>query len=185
MFYKIIDSPIGPYLLVENGKGISAVEHLETETSESRKAALGEAQEKDTPLLMEASRQLTEYFQGERQTFRLPLDTSGTPFQEKVWAALREIPYGEVRTYKEIAVKAGSPKAVRAVGMANNRNPLSILSPCHRVIGSNGALVGYAGGLQVKEFLLNLEMENQYRNEPHSEKNENSKESHLPVREDK
>ncbi|UJF15363.1 methylated-DNA--[protein]-cysteine S-methyltransferase [Jeotgalibaca sp. MA1X17-3] len=162
IFYKIITSPIGMYLLVESEKGISFVEHLDSEEAESQKMNRAEATRKDTPLLLETARQMEEYFKGERHTFDIPMDTHGTPFQQQVWLELQRIPYGEVRTYKEIAAAIDNPKAVRAVGMANNRNPISIMTPCHRVIGSNGSLVGYAGGLDVKEFLLNLETVNQF-----------------------
>lgn len=108
-------------------------------------------------LLLAAKEQLDEYFSGKRKKFTLPLKPKGTIFQEKVWKALLDIPYGETRSYKQIAVQAGSEKACRAVGMANNRNPIMILIPCHRVIGANGAMVGYGGGISVKEYLLNLE----------------------------
>ncbi|CAM3059114.1 Methylated-DNA--protein-cysteine methyltransferase [Paenibacillus sediminis] len=101
--------------------------------------------------------QLNQYFAGELLHFDIPLDMQGTPFQLKVWEALRTIPYGEIRSYKQLAETIGKPKAVRAVGGANNRNPLPIIIPCHRVIGVNGQLVGYAGGLQVKEKLLEIE----------------------------
>lgn len=102
--------------------------------------------------------ELDEYFAGDRKQFDVPLTfIGGTPFQRKVWHALRNIPYGEVRSYKDIASAIGTPKAVRAVGGANNKNPISIIVPCHRVIGSNGALVGYGGGLEKKEYLLKLE----------------------------
>lgn len=104
-----------------------------------------------------AIEQLNEYFTGKRKEFDLPLDPSGTPFQKKVWAALQQIPYGETRTYKQIAQAVGNDKASRAVGMANNKNPIAIVIPCHRVIGANGSLVGYAGGLHIKESLLELE----------------------------
>ena len=104
--------------------------------------------------------QLLEYFDGKRKSFDFPFEFHGTAFQEEVWKALLSIPYGETRTYKDIAVQIGNPKACRAVGMANNKNRLSIVVPCHRVIGSNGKLVGYASGLSMKEFLLNLENEN-------------------------
>ncbi len=100
-----------------------------------------------------------EYFAGGRKDFDLPLCPRGTEFQKKVWSALREIPYGETRAYGEIAAAVGNPKAARAVGMANNRNPISVIVPCHRVIGSDGKLVGYGGGLDIKEFLLDLERE--------------------------
>ena len=111
----------------------------------------------ETPLVKEACRQLSEYLKGERNTFDLPLNPKGTDFQKCVWRALCDIPYGETRTYKQIAEAIGNPKAVRAVGMANNRNPITIIVPCHRVIGANGKLVGYGGGLEMKEFLLRLE----------------------------
>jgi len=111
----------------------------------------------ETELLKEASRQLAEYLDGFRKTFDLPLNPQGTEFQKKVWNALCDIPYGEIRSYKQIAEAVGNPKASRAVGMANNRNPIMIFIPCHRVIGSNGSLVGYGGGLDMKEKLLSLE----------------------------
>ncbi|MCM1251055.1 MAG: methylated-DNA--[protein]-cysteine S-methyltransferase, partial [Alistipes sp.] len=110
-----------------------------------------------TPLLRRAVQELQEYFDGVRRSFDLPLAPAGTPFQQQVWSALLEIPYGETRTYGEIAARIGRPKACRAVGMANNRNPIAIFVPCHRVVGASGALVGYAAGLSVKEFLLRLE----------------------------
>ena len=116
-----------------------------------------EGMEKETPLIRKAYSQLTEYLQGERKTFDLPILLRGTPFQQQVWKALCEIPYGETRSYKQIAEAIGNPKSVRAVGMANNRNPLLIVVPCHRVIGANGKLVGYGAGIEKKEFLLRLE----------------------------
>ena len=111
----------------------------------------------ETPLINEAYRQLSEYLLGERKRFDLPLNPQGTVFQQQVWKALCDIPYGETRSYKQIAEAIGNPKAVRAVGMANNRNPLLIVVPCHRVIGANGKLVGYAAGIEKKEILLKLE----------------------------
>ena len=111
----------------------------------------------ETPLINEAYRQLSEYLLGERKRFDLPLNPQGTVFQQQVWKALCDIPYGETRSYKQIAEAIGNPKAVRAVGMANNRNPLLIVVPCHRVIGADGKLVGYAAGIEKKEFLLKLE----------------------------
>ncbi|MBA4549692.1 methylated-DNA--[protein]-cysteine S-methyltransferase [Thermoactinomyces intermedius] len=113
--------------------------------------------EKNEQALLPYMDEIDEYFQGTRKTFEIPFDLYGTPFQKRVWRQLSTIPYGEVRTYKEIASAIGSPKAVRAVGGANNKNPLSIVIPCHRVIGSNGSLVGYGGGLHIKEYLLTLE----------------------------
>lgn len=108
-------------------------------------------------LALTVFRELDEYFQGRRKTFDFPCRTHGTAFQEKVWAALREIPYGETRSYRDIAEAIGHPKAYRAVGMANNANPLFIIIPCHRVIGADGSLTGYGGGLPMKKALLMLE----------------------------
>lgn len=114
-------------------------------------------QEQETPLLRETVQQLEEYFSGSRQVFTIPLHPRGTPFREKVWAALREIPYGETRSYGQLAEMVGQPRAVRAVGGANHHNPIAILIPCHRVIGADGSLTGYGGGMDKKEFLLRLE----------------------------
>ena len=111
----------------------------------------------ETPLLQEAEEQLNEYFAGVRREFDLPLAAKGTPFQQAVWAQLRKIPYGEVRTYGQLAAALGKPKASRAVGSACHRNPLCIVVPCHRVIGADGSLTGYAEGLEIKEYLLELE----------------------------
>lgn len=111
----------------------------------------------ETDLLKEAGCQLHTYFEGKQQTFDLPLSPEGTAFMQSVWNSLCEVPYGETRSYKEIARSIGNEKACRAVGLANNRNPIPIFIPCHRVIGANGKLTGYAGGLQVKEHLLQLE----------------------------
>lgn len=110
-----------------------------------------------TELLSMATIQLDEYLQGKRTTFSLPFKLTGTPFQLAVWKELQNIPYGKTTSYKEIAQKINKPKAYRAVGMANNKNPLPIIIPCHRVIGSNGKLIGYAGGLKLKNYLLELE----------------------------
>lgn len=110
-----------------------------------------------TELLSMATIQLDEYFQGKRTVFSLPFKLTGTPFQLAVWKELQNIPYGQTTSYKEIAQKINKPKAYRAVGMANNKNPLPIIIPCHRVIGSNGKLTGYAGGLNFKNYLLQLE----------------------------
>ncbi len=115
------------------------------------------AEVKETALLKEAHRQLEEYFAGRRRTFDLPLAPRGTAFQQAAWQALLTIPYGQTASYKEMAVKIGNPKACRAIGMANNKNPIGIIIPCHRVIGADGKLVGYAGGLDIKQKLLALE----------------------------
>ena len=109
------------------------------------------------PILQETVKQLNEYFQGQRQIFDLPLDFEGTEFQHKVWQALLTIPFGETRSYKQIAEQIGNVKAVRAVGAANGKNPISIITPCHRVVGANGKLVGFAGGLENKDILLKIE----------------------------
>ena len=111
----------------------------------------------ETPLLQKAAFQMREYLRGERKNFNLPLAPEGTSFQRQVWKALQDIPYGETRSYKDIAVVIGKPKAMRAVGMANHHNPISFIIPCHRVIGANGSLVGYGGGLELKKKLLDLE----------------------------
>ena len=116
-----------------------------------------EAIQEETETIRRCKEQLDEYFKGKRTVFDLPLSPKGTPFQQKVWQALQEIPYGETRTYGEIAATIDKPKAARAVGMANNRNPVAILIPCHRVIGKNGDLTGYASGLKNKIWLLELE----------------------------
>jgi len=157
--YKYIQTPLGEYLLAENGKGITFLEHVESELDPriEKEISAGGMVEADTPLLLEGERQLQEFFRGERQEFDLPLDAAGTPFQLKVWEALRQIPFGETRSYKDIAIAIENPKGVRAIGMANSRNPISIITPCHRIIGTNGKLVGYAGGLHLKEYLLNHE----------------------------
>ena len=115
---------------------------------------------KETTLIKKAASQLFEYLNGKRRDFNLPLLKEGTDFQISVWNELLKIPYGETRSYKDIAIAINNEKAVRAVGMANNRNKISIFIPCHRVIGSNKKLVGYGGGLEIKEFLLNLEKRN-------------------------
>ncbi|HPX00395.1 MAG TPA: methylated-DNA--[protein]-cysteine S-methyltransferase [Sedimentibacter sp.] len=114
----------------------------------------------ETPLIKEAHKQIEEYLKGQRSLFDLPLAPSGTEFQKRVWNALKNIPYGKTASYKDIAIEAGNEKASRAVGMANNKNPISIIIPCHRVIGQNGKLVGYGGGIEIKEYLLRLEKEN-------------------------
>jgi len=123
----------------------------------------------ETPLIREAAKQLEEYFVGKRKIFDIPLGPEGTPFQRAVWEALLEIPYGETRSYGDIAARIGNPKAARAVGMANNRNPIAVFVPCHRVIGASGKLVGYAGGVDVKKKLLELEKLNAAKH-PHWER---------------
>lgn len=146
---KTIKSPIGPLTLVEEGGALVQVVFDGDPVIAGR--------EEDSPLLREAERQLTAYFAGHLQVFSLPLRTEGTPFQEKVWRALQQIPYGETRTYGELAASIGQPAAARAVGGANHRNPLPIVIPCHRVVAAHGGLGGYGGGLDKKRWLLALE----------------------------
>lgn len=137
--------------------GIAAQDGAITDVVFGQETAIADITAKETPLLREAAGQLKSYFEGKRKIFDLPLAPQGTAFQKEVWAALLTIPYGETRSYGQIASQIGRPSASRAVGMANHRNPISILIPCHRVIGAKGDLVGYGGGLELKERLLNLE----------------------------
>lgn len=148
-------TPVGVLKLVASDKGLVAVLWENDDPKRVRLGALKE--DKQHPVLVEVTKQLGEYFAGKRKKFSVKLDFRGTEFQQRVWAALVTIPFGETRSYGQIAVQVGSPKAVRAVGAANGRNPISIIAPCHRVIGSNGKLTGFAGGLEVKAFLLGLE----------------------------
>jgi len=156
--YKQIHSPVGKLTLVASNKGLAAVLW---ENDKPGRVRLGELVERnDHSVLIDAERQLGEYFTGRRKNFSVPLDMRGTPFQRSVWEALLAIPFGETRTYGELAKQLGSPQAARAVGAANGRNPISIIVPCHRVIGSSGKLTGFAGGLEAKEQLLNIEKSN-------------------------
>ena len=143
------ETEIGRIGIVENG---TAITHLCFEESLPAQVNMLE-----TALLKEAKEQLQEYLMGKRKKFDLPLAPEGTEFQQRVWKALQEIPYGKTCSYKDIANNIGNEKACRAVGMANNKNPIAIFIPCHRVIGANGKLVGYAGGLELKEKLLEIE----------------------------
>jgi len=154
MYY---DSPIGQLQICENGQGITLIKFV---CAPKIQPAITEA---NTPLLLEAVKQLTDYFSGRLKEFTLPLDLRGTDFQLRTWNALQTIPYGETRSYKQIAEGIGCPKGFRAVGLANNRNPVSIVIPCHRVIGADGSLTGYAGGLDIKERLLAHEKKYLYR----------------------
>ena len=147
------ETPVGPVTITATGEAVTQIRFGTTVPEGS--AAVPETAA--TPLLLKAAAQLREYFAGTRRDFSLPLAPAGSPFQQSVWQALQTIPYGETRTYGQIAAQIGRPTACRAVGMANNRNPIAIVVPCHRVVGSTGALVGYAGGLGVKTHLLNLE----------------------------
>jgi len=153
--YKMTASPVGELKLVASARGLSAILW---ENDDPARVRLGPLVEDEShPILIEAERQIGEYFAGTRKVFDIPLDFQGTEFQKSVWAALLAIPYGETRSYAEIACAVGRPTAFRAVGAANGRNPISIIAPCHRVIGTNGALTGFAGGLKAKELLLGLE----------------------------
>lgn len=148
-------SPVGELTLIASDTGLVAVLW---ENDDPLRVKLGDMDDDvDHPVLVAARTQLTEYFAGQRRAFDLPLDFRGTDFQKSVWAQLLAIPFGETRSYGEIAVALGSPTASRAVGAANGRNPISIIAPCHRVVGTSGALTGFAGGLQAKAFLLRHE----------------------------
>lgn len=153
--FKYMVSPVGRLTLIASDKGLAAV--LWENDKPNRVHAKAEAENEQHLVLLETERQLQEYFAGNRDTFSLPLDMIGTPFQQQVWEALTSIPYGETRNYQQIANQLGNPKAVRAVGAANGRNPVSIIVPCHRVIGTDGSLTGFAGGLEAKAHLLSLE----------------------------
>jgi methylated-DNA-[protein]-cysteine S-methyltransferase len=153
--YKMIESPVGKLKLVASEKGLVAILW---ENDSPRRVRLNELVANDEhPILVETERQLAEYFAGKRHTFSVHLDMRGTRFQKDVWEILLAIPFGETRSYGQLAKQLGNPRATRAVGAANGRNPLSIIVPCHRVIGSSGKLTGFAGGLETKAHLLDLE----------------------------
>lgn len=154
-YSKRLPSPVGVLKLVASDAGLAAILW---ENDDPRRVRLNRViEDENHPILLETERQLGEYFAGRRRSFSLPLDFKGTPFQRRVWSALLTIPYGETRSYGEIARQIGNPAAVRAVGAANGRNPVSIIAPCHRVIGATGKLTGFAGGLETKARLLALE----------------------------
>jgi len=153
MAFAQIESPLGPLLLAADEAGLRSIEFVNA----SRPASPDPAWHEDFERLQEAARQLRAYFAGELETFDLPLAPAGTAFQLAVWHRLCEIPYGETISYGELARRLGNPNASRAVGLANGANPIPIVIPCHRVIGSNGKLTGYGGGLPIKEKLLALE----------------------------
>lgn len=153
----VFDSPIGPLTAVENDAGLAAV-YMAVHKRRPAPGTFGSAVVRSaSPVLSAVAEQLGEYFAGERREFSVPLAPAGTEFQQRVWAALRQIPYGGLRTYGELAAMLGHPSMAQAVGAANGRNPISIIVPCHRVVGADGALVGYAGGVERKQFLLELE----------------------------
>ena len=145
--YTVYPFPFGQLLVRYQDGAVTRLTRTEEPVREEGRTAL-------TDLVFQ---QISEYLEGRRRTFDFPYVLKGTPFQQRVWQALCTIPYGETRTYKDIAIAAGCPKGYRAVGMANHNNPISIIVPCHRVIGSGGKLTGYGGGLPVKEYLLGLE----------------------------
>lgn len=148
-----LETPIGPLTITATKKAVTAI-RFGTQVPEGSTPCTGA---EATPLLRKAAEEIGDYFAGSRRKFTLPLAPEGTPFQQKVWEALRTIPYGETRTYKQIAIQIGHNQSFQAVGMASNRNPIAIVVPCHRVIGYDGKLTGYAGGLDIKEQLLELE----------------------------
>jgi methylated-DNA-[protein]-cysteine S-methyltransferase len=150
--YMWIESPVGPLRLVGGAAGLAGVLWETQDPLESGFEI--EREDGRDPVLLQAARELREYFAGERREFSVPLDFKGTEFQNKVWRALRSIPFGETRSYGELAAEIGAPKASRAVGAANGRNPIPIILPCHRVIGSSGSLTGFGGGLPMKKQLL-------------------------------
>jgi methylated-DNA-[protein]-cysteine S-methyltransferase len=153
--YKIMPTIVGKLKLVASDKGLAAILWENDKPSRVRLGPLTE--DKNHPILLQAEREMAEYLDGKRQVFSVKLDPAGTPFQSKVWDALEKIPFGETRSYGQIAKEIGNIKAVRAVGAAIGRNPVSVMVPCHRVIGARGDLTGFAGGLKIKEQLLALE----------------------------
>ena len=153
--YKEMKSPVGKLKLIAGEKGLAAI--LWENDRPNRVRLLAAVEDRDHPVLRKAEAQLTGYFAGKRKKFNLTLAAVGTPFQKKVWRALLEIPFGQTRTYAQIARRIGHPKASRAVGAANGKNPISIVTPCHRVIGASGHLTGFAGGLKTKARLLAME----------------------------
>nr|WP_090890519.1 methylated-DNA--[protein]-cysteine S-methyltransferase [Evansella caseinilytica] len=161
--YAEMNSPIGTLTIGKSGKGICFIEFGSLADTRAnieawlKRRLMNVDFQKNEQELKPALQQLQQYFQGERAAFDLPLDLIGTKFQTLVWNKIREIPYGQTKSYKNIAMEIGAPKAVRAIGGANNQNPIPIIIPCHRVIGSNGSMVGYGGGLDKKEYLLRLE----------------------------
>jgi methylated-DNA-[protein]-cysteine S-methyltransferase len=156
-FYKTMTSPVGTLTLVASDKGLAAILWPQDDPKRVKLPVL--TRDNDHPVLAQAEKELLEYFDGKRTRFTVKLDFAGTDFQKKVWKALLDIPFGQTRSYGDIARKLGKPSAMRAVGAANGRNPISIIAPCHRVIGANGSLTGFAGGLAAKKKLLALEAE--------------------------
>ncbi len=151
--YTTLESPIGELLLLGDGRALRGL-HMQ---QGRRPIEIGAAWERSAEPFADVQAQLLEYFAGERTMFDTPLATGGSSFERRVWRALREIPYGETISYGELARRIGQPSAARAVGLANARNPIAVIVPCHRVIGANGTLTGYGGGLERKRILLELE----------------------------
>lgn len=160
--YCYYSSPIGKLLLVGEN---STLERLYFQNKIDN-AKLGEDFEENARVFKEVIEQLTQYFSGERRSFDLPLAPDGTDFQQRVWCELQQVPYGETTNYGEIAARMGNPRACRAVGLANGRNPIPIIIPCHRIIGKDGSLTGFGGGLKVKKQLLSLEEKYSFSSNP-------------------
>lgn len=154
--HVVLDSPVGPLTVVAVDGGLAGL-YMEKQRHLPPEETFGAPGDPDTEPFATVAKQLTAYFAGELTEFDVPLNLRGTPFQQRVWAALQEIPYGRTTTYGELAVEIGSPSASRAVGLANGRNPVSVIVPCHRVVGSTGSLTGYGGGLDRKRYLLDFE----------------------------
>ncbi|MEU4096007.1 methylated-DNA--[protein]-cysteine S-methyltransferase [Streptomyces sp. NPDC026673] len=155
--HTLIDSPVGPLTLVATDGVLSGL-YMTGQRHRPPEESFGERHDPAGSPFARAAEQLGAYFAGELTAFDLPLDLRGTPFQQRVWAGLRAIPYGTVMTYGQLADKLGSPGASRAVGLANGRNPVGVIVPCHRVVGASGGLTGYGGGLERKRYLLDLEL---------------------------
>ena len=151
MHYIYCKTPVGYVTIFDNGMAITAISFGRQTPQKGIY--------KETILSNAAQKELHEYFERKRKIFTLPLETSGTVFQQKVWAVLQDIPWGQTRSYKQVAQAAGNPRACRAVGMASHHNPIAIMIPCHRVIGASGSLVGFGGGLEIKKILLELEQD--------------------------
>ncbi|MEO3822992.1 methylated-DNA--[protein]-cysteine S-methyltransferase [Actinomadura sp. B10D3] len=157
--HVVIDSPVGPLTLVETDGALSGL-YMEMQRHRPPAETFGAPGDPESEPFATVAEQLAAYFAGELTAFDTPLRLHGTPFQQRVWDALQEIPYGETTTYGELAVEIGSPSASRAVGLANGRNPVGVIVPCHRVVGSTGSLTGYGGGLDRKRYLLDFERKN-------------------------
>ncbi|MEV4253622.1 methylated-DNA--[protein]-cysteine S-methyltransferase [Spirillospora sp. NPDC049652] len=156
----MIDSPVGPLTLVADGPELVGL-YMHQQRHRPPQETFGTPGDPDDEPFASVAAQLADYFTGGRHEFDLPLKLKGTPFQRSVWEALTRIPYGETVSYGELAAELGNPTASRAVGLANGRNPIGIIVPCHRVVGSTGSLTGYGGGIETKRFLLDFERSNQ------------------------